>query len=317
MATPLLIDTDMGIDDAVAVSLALAGDKLDVRAIVAVGGNVEADQVSKNIDRLLTALAPPNTPILGKGLDQTEGGPMAGKGSRLQDRRNLFGQDGLGECDLPQGKAAAAIDFREAYHQAIEAADGELEVLALGPLTNVAAILRETPDAARRIKRIYISGGAVWAQGNVRGLAEFNFHRDPLAAARVLTSGLPITIAPLDVTALVCLDESHAAHMASSGYRTGQVLAKILRYCMEHESDPGLGKTHVQDALAAGAMLWPDLFLKTRMRLEVVTAGPEAGRCKPQLGGDTTHRVDLLTAVNTVDFQENLLESLCHEAFVV
>lgn len=309
MATPLLIDTDMGIDDAVAVSLALASDALDVRAIVGVGGNVEAQQVTSNIGRLLAALSPSKMPIVGRGLDQSA--------PNLTDRRDLFGTDGLGECDLTAGRDLQSREFQEVYRHAIQEAPGELTILATGPLTNLAALLTESPEAMKQVARIYVSGGAVWTQGNVRGLAEFNFYRDPSAAAKVLTSGLPITVAPLDVTCFMCLDESHVAHLAASGYRTGLVLAKILQYAVGQDADPGVGKTHIQDAIAAGAILWPDLFLKTRMRLDVVTAGPEAGRCRPQLGGDPTQRVDLLTAVNAVDLLENVLESLCHEAFVV
>jgi inosine-uridine nucleoside N-ribohydrolase len=309
MAVPLLIDTDLGIDDAVAVALALASDALDVRGIVGVGGNVAVDQVQTNVSRLLTALAPPRAPVVGRGLDPAPTGAF--------DRRALFGSDGLGECEWPAGDSVASRDFRDVYQACIEEGGGELTILATGPLTNLAAMAAESPELMHRVKRIYFSGGAVWAPGNVRGLAEFNLYRDPSAAAKVLSSGLPITVAPLDVAYLVCLDESHVAHLAASGYRTGQVLARILHHAVDGDADPGVGKAHVQDAIAAGAILWPDLFLKTRMRLEVVTAGPEAGKCRPQLGGDSAQRVDLLTAVNAVDLLENLLESLCHEAFVV
>ena len=309
MATPALIDTDMGIDDAVALCLLGAHEAVDVRAIVGVGGNVEIDQVMKNIARVLDAIAPKQTPAIGIGLDQT--------GAALMDRRASFGHDGLGECELGAGAPIRADPFQDVYRRALESAADDLTILATGPLTNLAAVYAESPDLLRRARRIVISGGAVWTAGNVRGLAEFNFYRDPPAAARILASGLPLTVVPLDVTRLVCLDESHAAHIASSGFRTGQLLARVLRHCLDHESEPGLGKSHVQDAVAAASILWPDLFLKTRTRLEVVTAGPEAGRCRPQLGSDPQQRVDLLTAVNAVDLLENLLESLCHEAFVV
>jgi purine nucleosidase len=310
MATPLIIDTDLGIDDAVAVGLALASDSLNVRGIVGVGGNVGLDQVMKNIGRLLTALAPAKMPLVGRGMDQIVAG--------LADRREQFGADGLGQCDLAEGRVNAEADFVALYRQIIEESAGQVAILALGPLTNLAAMLREAPELGGKIGRIVVSGGAVWTRGNAgAGVAEFNFHRDPIAASKVLTSGLPITVAPLDVTSFICLDESHVAHLASSGSRLGQVLAKLLQFALDYDGEPGLGKTHVHDAVAASALVWPDLFMRTRMRLEVATTGTEAGRCKPQLGGDPAQRVDLLTAVNAVDLLENLLESLCHEAFVV
>lgn len=309
MAVPLLIDTDMGVDDAVAVSLALASDALDVRAVVGVGGNVELDQVMVNIGRLLAALNPPVRPIVGRGLDQAE--------SDLPDAREVFGGDGLGETNLPPDTSLDAVDFRTVYREAIEAAGGELVVQAIGPLTNLAAILSESPELASAIKQVVIVGGAVWTKGNVDDVVEFNFRRDPVAAAKVLGSGLPITVIPLDVTNLVTMDESHVAHLAASGYRTGEVLARMLGHCLESDADPGYGRTFIHDALATGNLLWPKLFLKTRMRLDVVTTGQERGRSRPGLGGDKSKQVGLLTAINSVDFLENVLESLCHEAFVV
>ena len=309
MAIPVLIDTDVGIDDAVAISLALASDALDVRAVVGVGGSVALDQVMVNIGRLLAALSPPQMPLIGRGLDQTLPG--------LVDRRALFGEDGLGNWDGAEAAAIEHADFSEVYSQAIEAAGGELNVLAIGPMSNLAAVMTDAPDLAGSIRRVFVSGGAVWAKGDVTDVAEFNFHRDPRAAATVLSSGLPITVVPLDVTGLLCLDASHVAHMSASGYRTGEVSAQVLEYALEQDGDPAYGKSLVPAAVAAGSMIWPDLFLKTRMRLDIAVDGPNVGQSKPGLGGDKSRHVDLLTAVNAVDFLENLLESLCHEAFIV
>ncbi len=309
MATPLLIDTDMGIDDAVAVCLALASDALDVRALVGVGGSVDLDQVMANIDRLLGALRPASTPVVGCGLDQPAEDRV--------DRRSIFGADGFGECELAPHESPVTVGFREAYARAIDDASGALTVLAIGPLTNLAVILRETPQCAKSIERVHVMGGAVWATGNVGGVAEFNFHRDPDAAAAVMTSGLRITVAPLDVTAHVSVDASHVARLSASGYRTGEVLGKLLAYPVEHDAGPQHGRFQIHDAVAAASILWPALFMRTRMRLEIVTEGDQAGRSKPALGGDAGTHVDILTAVNAVDLLENLLEALCHEAFVV
>ena len=307
-AVPILIDTDMGVDDAAAICLAFSSPSLDVRAIVSVGGNVNADHATANIGRLVSAIKPPAVPVIGKGLDQS------GKG--LVDRGGPDGGAGLRGRDLPAGRSKAS-DFKSVYRKAIEGADGELVVFALGPLTNLAAMIANEPELMRRVKHIHLTGGAVWTQGDAFPAAEFNFHRDPAGAAAVLASKLPITVTPLDVTRLVCFDESHAAHLAASGYRTGEVLSKLLRCPIEHDAEPSYGKCHRADALTVGSRLWPDLCLKTRMRLEITTEGPQAGRSTPALGGNADERIDLLTAVNAVDFQENLLESLCHEAFVV
>jgi len=311
MSVPLLIDTDVGIDDAAAIALALASDAVELRALCGVGGNVSLAQGMTNLGRLLTALAPPAMPMIGRGLD-----PPPALGHALADRRDIFGEDGLGECDLP-GAAPAARDFREVYHDAIESAEGEIVLVCLGPPTNLAALWRESPDLLRAARQIYVTGGAVWARGGAEKGIEFNFHRDPASAEALLQSGLPITVSPLDVTCLVCFDESNVARMAASGYRTGEVLARMLPFPIEHDPAGGPGRTVLPDLVTLGSLIWPALYLKTRARLEVATSGTDAGRCKPALGGDPAQRVDLLTAVNAVDLLENVLESLCHEAFVV
>jgi inosine-uridine nucleoside N-ribohydrolase len=242
-------------------------------------------------------------------LDQTDAG--------LADRRESYGSDGLGQCSLAADEELKPADFRAAYRRAIEAAAGELVIAATGPLSNVAAIWSESPELIRRVKHIYISGGAVWAKGNANEAAEFNFHRDPAAADTVLSSGLPITVVPLDATSLIRLDESHVARLAASGTRTGEVLAEILQYPLERDDEAGYGKTFIHDAAAVGGIVWPNLFLRTRMRLAVAVSGKQAGRCRPALGGDKSLHVNILTAVNAVDLVENILESLCQEAFIV
>lgn len=308
MATPVLIDTDMGIDDAVAVSLALASEALNVRAIVAVGGNTPVTQAVKNIGRLLQALAPPTPPMVGVGLDPQKDN---------SEPRAVHGGDGFGDSDLPEDPALKTADYRRVYEEVLNGAAGEAVVIALGPLTNLAKIISDSPDIAAKIKHAYVMGGAVWARSSANGVTEFNFSCDPTAAAMVLSSGLPVTVAPLDVTNLVQVDDSHVSRMAASGYRTGEVLSKLLRFRLGQGNSPGHGKAFIHDAVAVGGLLWPELFLKTRMRLEIVTTGPDAGRSKPALGGDSSRKVNLLTAVNAADVLENVLESLCHEAFVV
>lgn len=309
MATAVLIDTDMGTDDAVAVSLALATSALQLKAVVGVGGNVPLDQVMVNIGRLLKAVSPPVRPAVARGLKAPAGG--------IGDRREVHGDDGLGQVHLSADQALQPLDYRTVYRETAAAARDGLVVVCLGPLTNIAAMVEGAGDLLRSVKQIYISGGAVWTKGNVDEIAEYNFRRDPQAAAKVLSSGLPITVVPLDVSGMIRLDESHAARLAASGSRTGEVLAGILRYSLERDDAPGYGKTFIQDAVAMAGVLWPDLFLRTRMRLDVETAGPQAGRCKPALGGDKSLHVNILTAANAVDLIENMLESLCHEEFVV
>ncbi len=303
MPIPLLIDTDMGVDDAVAIALALASPELDLRALVSTGGNVPLEQATKNIARLLHAIRPGHWPVVGRGLDQ--------QGPGLHDATHVFGMDGLGDCGIPESGEVEVRGYRDAYGEFLSGS-GELNIVAIGPLTTLAAVLRDDKTARKRIKHIYIMGGALWCKGNIRGVAEFNFYRDPAAAAAVLTSGLPISLVPLDVTKFVTLDESNLAHFAASETRAGEFLAKIMAFPMQHSSEAGKGRFIVHDALAVGAMIWPDLFVRTQMTVEVATAGEHPGQSRPTLahGGP---QVDVLTAINAVDFLENMLERLCEE----
>ncbi len=154
MAHPLLIDTDMGVDDAVALSLALASDELRLAGIVSVGGNVSLSQATDNVGRLLHALRPADLPAVSSGLDQAD--------SSLSDASHVFGEDGLGNTQLPlpsDWKPPTGLDL---YGKLVEKHRGELIVVAIGPLTNLAALLAKHPDWLRSVSRIVIMGGAAF-----------------------------------------------------------------------------------------------------------------------------------------------------------
>ena len=308
MAIPVLIDTDMGIDDAVAIALALAAVELDVVGMVSVGGNVALEQATRNIGRLLSGLGLTKWPAVGRGLDQD---------GQLSDAAHVFNADGLGGVDLVEPADFAPEDYRTVYERAIRTHGEALCIVAIGPLTNLAAVMREMPEVLARVGRIIVMGGAVWCRGNMTRWAEFNFYRDPEAAAAMLASGLPITVVPLDVTQQVAIDDSHVAHLARSGTRAGPLLARMIRWPLDNHHAEGSGRFLVHDALAVGVLLWPEMFLQARMALEVTTGGEQVGRSRPAVARDRKRQLGVVTAVNTVDFLENLIETLCDEKFVV
>ncbi len=309
MRTPLLIDTDMGVDDAIAVCLALVAPQLDTRAIVSVGGNVDLDQATRNIVRLLAALRLPGRPRVGRGLDQP--GP-------LLDARWLFGDDGLGNTNMPDDPTAPPPDdFMQVYADTIDAHPGRLVVLAIGPLTNVAAFLRDEPQRAKKIHRLIVMGGAVWAPGNVESVAEFNFYRDADAAAAVLDSALDITVIPLDVTRNARLDESHRAIFEASAARCGPLLSAMLAHPMSHGREPPKGTFLIHDAIALGALLWPELFMRTRVALEIQAGSKVPGVTRPRRAQTAAHAHSVLLSLNEEVFLERLIDVLTHEHFHV
>ncbi|HSW44696.1 MAG TPA: nucleoside hydrolase [Phycisphaerae bacterium] len=308
MATPVLIDTDMGVDDAVAVTLALYAVELQVAGIASVEGNVSLDQATANVGRLLAGLQWPTWPPVGRGLSQPEQGPRA---------HHVHGSDGLGGIDLKTPSDFHSGDYLSVYEKAIEQHGSDLVILAIGPLTNLGAILAKKPKLLGRAGRIVVMGGAVWYKGNVTPHAEFNFHRDPQAASAVLLSGLPVTVVPLDVTRQVVMDESHVAHLQRGRTRGGQLLADMIRFPLEQEIDGARGRFMVHDATAVGVILWPQLFMRASVAIEVTTSGPQAGQCRPKMAKSVKPTTSVVISVQAADFMENLLEKLCQERFVV
>jgi inosine-uridine nucleoside N-ribohydrolase len=133
----------------------------------------------------------------------------------------------------------------------------------------------------------------------------------------VLSAGRPVTLTPLDVTQRVAVDESHAAHLAASGSRHARVLAEILGAVLASARGDGGRCMLLHDPVSVGGLLWPQLFVRTRARLEVQTSGPRAGQCRPVLGGDAARQTEIHTSVKAVDLLENMFETICHERFVV
>ncbi|MHC4441853.1 MAG: nucleoside hydrolase [Planctomycetota bacterium] len=309
MPTPVLIDTDMGVDDAVAITLALCSAEVELAGLVSVGGNVSLDQATENMGRLLGGLQLKRSPLVARGLEQDRDRPV--------DTANVFGSDGLGEIDLPVPKDFKPGNYLKLYEQLIKKHGSSLVIVALGPVTNLAGILREKPGLLQRAGKIIMVGGAVWCPGNTTAHAEFNFYSDPEAAAAVLASGLPITVVPLDVTSQVAVDESHVAHLSRSRVPSGELLGQMIQYPLESGTLPTPGKYLIQDALAIGVLIWPEMFMRAKMALDITVTGEQAGRCKPMVGKDKSRQLAVVISVNVVDFLENLLEQLCHEKFVV
>lgn len=307
MPIPLIIDTDMGVDDAVAVALANSAAELDLVGLVSVGGNVDLEQATRNIRRLLGGLKIVKKPVLARGLDQDRPG--------LEDATDVFSEDGFAGIDLPEAKGLKFADYGSLYEKLIDKYGDALAIVAVGPLTNLAALHRQRPELLAKVGRIVVMGGAVWCPGNITPHAEFNFYRDPQAVADLVGAGLPITVVPLDVTTQIALDESHMAHLSRSGTAAGDVLARML--------EASLGRPHheqrfvVHDALAVGFLLWPQLFGRARMALEIAVDGEKAGQSRPQVSKDKARQLHVVISANPVDFLENMLETLCQEHFVV
>lgn len=197
---PVLIDTDPGVDDALALLLAWGSPELEVHALTTVSGNVGVELATLNAGRLVALRQPRPRPVIAIGAS----GPLV---RSPVTATHYHGEDGLGDAGAwPVTPAApATIGAVELMVRIARHYGPRLSIIALGPLTNVALALTAHPEAIGRIGRLVIMGGAVEVPGNVTATAEFNMHVDPDAAARVLEAGLPIDLVPLDATRQVVL----------------------------------------------------------------------------------------------------------------
>ena len=264
LTTPILIDTDPGIDDALAILLAFASPEVSVEAVTTVAGNVDVDLSTRNALRILDAVRPPRRPRVARGA----AAPLAGP---LITAVHFHGDDGLGNLDAvleADGRPrypepSHALEMLDGADLILETADrfaGRLVIVALAPLTNVALALRRDRGRLAQAARVVVMGGAVAVAGNVTPAAEFNIHVDPEAAAEVLASGLRIELVPLDVTRQVVLTQAGLrAALARAGGHTARFIDDFTAHGFAFETGHGDGSMALHDPLAMGVAVDPSL----------------------------------------------------------
>jgi purine nucleosidase len=221
-ARPVVIDTDPGIDDAVAILLALNSPEFDIRGLTTVAGNIGIATTTRNAGRILALAKRSDIPVIRGGA-----APLSRKGF---DTADIHGNDGLGGVSFPDPVVPPPGDDAVRWLARLleDAQSDTVDILALGPLTNIARLILDHPASANRIGRVIAMGGAVHEPGNVGPRAEFNIAADPEAAAVVFASGLPITLIPLDVTRKVRADRNYLARLRAVGKVSAAVSADLI-----------------------------------------------------------------------------------------
>jgi purine nucleosidase len=262
---PILIDTDPGQDDAVAILLALASPELQVLGITTVAGNVPLPLTSKNA-RIVCELAGRTDIPVFAGCEE----PLKRK---LVTAEHVHGKTGLDGISLPDPTMPLsdghAVDFVVETIRSM-AAD-TVTLCTLGPLTNIAQALQTAPDIAPRIKEIVLMGGAYFEVGNITPTAEFNIYVDPEAADIVFRSGAPITVMPLDVTHKVLVTKERNDAFRHAG-KVGAVVASWTEFFerFDKEKYGSLGAP-LHDPCVIAYMLQPDLFTGRHINVEIET----------------------------------------------
>lgn len=266
MPRKIIIDTDPGIDDAVALTMALFDPRIEVVAITAAAGNVDHEQATRNAQSVIDQLDPPRLPRLGAANEAETGMPI--------DSLHLFGSDGLGEANFPVAELHNKSTSDKVLQDTVKASPEEISVLCLAPLTNVALAMSRDPDWVSLIDQLVILGGSITAPGNVTSVAEFNIYCDPPAARRVLTSRTTKTLIPLDVTQKLIFSYDLLNQLPSESTRAGRFLRKILPYTYRaHRQILGVEGVFLHEAIALVAMLEPELFTWEDMSCDVEIAG--------------------------------------------
>ena len=265
----VIIDCDPGIDDALALLLALASPELDVAGITTVSGNVSADMGARNAKKVLRQADREDVPIYI--------GEMVPLGGTYADAMDTHGSDGLGESFLPdvpgEFPEKPAVEFLE---ETLE--KEETDILALGPLTNLARLFQKRPELIRRVSRFVSMGGSFRSHGNCSPVAEYNYWCDPEAAKICYElsaeAGKKIEMVGLDVTRQIVLTPNLISYMERLDKKTGGFVRKITGFYMDfHWEYEGIIGCVINDPLAAAYLIDPSMCSGFDSFLEVETEG--------------------------------------------
>lgn len=218
---PIWIDTDTGVDDAVALLCALKLDKLAIRGISSVAGNVEHAKTFKNCRNVLAYAGREDIKVYPGAIK-----PMC---VELDDASEVHGKDGLGGVVIPESPAEKeTMHAWDAIYEAAKKEDGKLQIVAVGPLTNIANAIISHPDLKGMVKRILIMGGAA-VGGNATMAAEFNIYADPHSAETVMQSGIPVVMFGLDVTVDAYLNDKDIQDIRDFNTKISKFFADVVQ----------------------------------------------------------------------------------------
>lgn len=264
MKRPIIFDCDPGHDDAIALFLAIASERFDIRAVTVVAGNQTLDKTLYNALRVLT-VAGCHPPVAA--------GRAAPLLRPLQTAPSVHGETGLDGPDLPEPAfEPEPVTAVELMVRLLEEATEPITILATGPLTNVALLLLLRPDLKAAVREIVIMGGAIDG-GNWQPAAEFNILVDPEAASIVFNAGLPLTMCGLDVTHRALITPDEARELRDIGGPVGPVMADILDFFMDFHLEQGFPGAPVHDATAVAYLLNPAIFTTRMLPVEIETQG--------------------------------------------
>lgn len=290
----IIIDTDPGIDDAVAIALAVRSSELDVKLITTIAGNVDVDKTTNNALKLMEFF---NLDIpVAKGFSR----PLLKK---LENAADIHGETGMAGYDFPEpSKKILPIHAVEALRETILKSSEKITLVPIAALTNIAVLLSMYPEVKDNIDEIVMMGGSL-SGGNTNTLAEFNIYVDPHAASIVFQSGVKINMVGLDVTRQAVLHHENSLKIKETG-KVGEMFYSMFQHYRGGSLKNGL---RVHDACAIAFLLKPDLFETKECYVEVVTEGAGAGALVAdgaiKKNADKKPNINVCTQVNSAEFE--------------
>jgi purine nucleosidase len=296
----IIIDTDPGQDDAVAILLALASPELEVVGITAVAGNVPLSFTEKNALKICE--------LAGKTGTKVYSGAVRPLVRPLVTAEHVHGRTGLDGPDLPEPgmklQEQYAVDFL--VETLMREEPGSITLSVLGPLTNIALALIREPRIAPRIREIVLMGGAYFEVGNITPTAEFNIYVDPHAADVVFRAGVPIVMMPLDVTHKALATKARVSAFRALGNRAGIAVAEMLGFSERFDKEKyGGDGGPLHDPCVIAYLIRPDLFSGRNCNVEIET------------GSELTMGMSVVDWWGVTDRRKNamVMREVDHEAF--
>lgn len=305
----VIIDTDTGSDDAGALVLAATSEQLDILGVTVLYGNVPLKSAAENA--LMTLEVCDSDAPVYIGAEK----PLK---KEREEMISVHGKDGMGDQDLIHPKRGAedgdAVDF---ILDTIKSDPGEVEIIAFGPLTNIALAVKKDPDTMKLCKRLWIMGTTGFGVGNATPVAEFNVYSDAEAYDTVLRAELPMTVLGLDMVEIeeTKITEDDLSKMAQ-GNKNGVFLSKAFTKLFEFYRKSG-NNMELPDPMAVACMIWPDIVLETKSCYGLACVGDDAAygqvilyqngavyEAMPEIG---SYNLDVVTKIDAKLFKDRFM----------
>lgn len=305
MKIPIIIDCDPGWDDTIAIIMALSNNKLDVKAITCVAGNISVYKTTENAKKILKLMD--SNILLASGAE----GPLEYKLKTIED---IHGEDGMyGLLD----NVNYDVDKRKAHElikDLLMESSEKITIVATGALTNIALLIKYYPSVINKIDKICMMGGGI-TRGNITPYAEFNFYTDPHAAKIVFESGIPIVMCGLEASYKAVCKKEDVTEIEKINNKKSELVSKILKEAGKvKRSNIPEGDSPLYDPVPIAYLIDPNLFKTEKYYIEIETEGERRGQTKV-IDNAKTYNAEVVTNANRQEIIKLLIKCLKYDNF--